>query len=124
MSHYQTLEIVDAIYEYFRRCQRWRMRRVRVYSPLGDGSTDVSTTEQECVGLRISWGGLPRNEFIGLEALDLKDGRDGTSPDAQCLSKCYDRQMTGLLDPNGLEVGPKVAGQQQKKVSQKLLLHH
>ena len=83
---------------------------MRVYSPLGDGSTDVSTTEQECVGLRISWGGLPRNEFIGLEALDLKDGRDGKSPDAQCLSKCYDRQMTDLLDPNGLEVGPKVAG--------------
>ena len=47
MSHYQTLEIVDAIYEYFRRCQRWRLRRVRVYSPLGDGSTDVSTTEQK-----------------------------------------------------------------------------
>ena len=71
---------------------------MRVYSPLGDGSTDVSTTEQECVGLRISWGGLPRNEFIGLEALDLKDGRDGKSPDAQCLSKCYDRQMIRIYN--------------------------
>ena len=109
MSHYQTLEIIDAIYEYFRRFQRWRMRRVRVYSPLGDGSTDISTTEQECVGLRISWGGLPRNEFIGIEALDLKDGRDGKSPDAQCLSKCYDRQMEDLLDPELPEIGPEDA---------------
>ena len=80
------------------------MRRVKVYSPLGDGSTDISTTEQECVGLRICWGGLPRNEFPGLEALDLKDGRDGKSPDAQCLSKCYDRQMGDLL--HGEEIGP------------------
>jgi hypothetical protein len=76
-----------------------------VYSPLGDGPTDISTVEQECVGLRTGWGGVPRNEFLGLEALDLADGRDGKSPDAQCLSKCYDRQMRDLLD--GAEVPPK-----------------
>ena len=109
MSSYQTLEIIDAAYEYFRRCQRWRMRRVRVYSPLGDGSTDISTTEQECVGMRICWGGVSRNEFVGLEALDLKDGRDGKSPDAQCLSKCYDRQFGDLLDAGSPEIGPEGA---------------
>ena len=76
-----------------------------MYSPLGDGSTDISTIEQECVGLRTGWGGVPRNEFLRLEALDLADGRHGKSTDAQCLSKCYDRQMRDRLD--GTEVPPK-----------------
>ena len=75
-----------------------------MYSPLGDGSTDVSTVEQEVVGGRLSWNGKARNEFIGMEDLDLADSRDGESPGAQCLAAAYDRQFTDLV--TGEEAAP------------------
>ena len=90
MSHDMNLSFIDAAAEFFRRLQRRRISIAQVFSPIGDGSTDISNKEQETVGARYVWCGLPRNEFVELAELDLTQSRDGEPPDAQCLASLYD----------------------------------
>ena len=90
MSHFTILQLISASAEFFRRHQRRRFFLCRVFSAIGDGGTDISTNEQEMIGARLFWQGLPKTEFVKAANLDLSKSKDGESPDAQCLEAAYD----------------------------------
>ena len=91
MSWKVHIELISATAEFFRRLQRARMCIVPFFSFIGDGSTDVSTKEEEAIGVRYTWKGKARNEFVGLFELDLTKSKDKKSPDALCLEEVHDR---------------------------------
>jgi hypothetical protein len=102
MSHLCNLQLLHATATFFRRLQRIRLFIVRLFSVIGDGSNDVSDVEQESIGVRYTWRGIPRNEFVGMVPLDLSKSRDGQSPDAQCLEEAYDRKFKEVFtEPTG-----------------------
>ena len=70
---------------------------VPFFSCVGDGSTDVSTKEEDVIGSRYTWKGIPRNEFVGIFELDLEKSKDRKSPDAMCLEGSYDRAFNSVF---------------------------
>ncbi len=62
----------------------------------GDRSLDSGLDEKEALLLRfIGKNGEPVM-LLDLAELDLKDSVDGSSPDAQCSFKCYERALDEL----------------------------
>jgi len=91
ISSYMVLEISHAYAEVLRDEQHARiLGNGGIFWVIGDGSTDISDHEHEAIGISLlSDEDLPILEFYKLQPLDLADGKDGCSPDAQCLEAAY-----------------------------------